>query len=48
MDPSVKKMALIESEPVSVSHQFQSSFPRETPVEKVTKIFRSPSDLFGF
>jgi hypothetical protein len=44
----VEKMALIESEPVSVSHQFQGSFPRITTVEKVTKIFCSPSDLFGF
>jgi len=44
----MKKVALIGSEPVSISYEFESGFPRVSPIEKKTKIFCRPLKVFEF
>jgi hypothetical protein len=44
----MKEMALVEGEPVSVSHELQGRLPGVSPVEEITEIVRPVLQVWGF
>jgi hypothetical protein len=47
-DTAMKEMALVEGEPVSVSHELQGRLPGVSPVEEITEIVRRVLKVCGF
>jgi len=47
-DTTMKEMALIKDEPISVSHKFQGRLPRVSPVEEITKVVCRVLQVCGF
>ncbi len=44
----MKKMPLIESQSVSIPHQFQCSFPWVSPVKEIAEVFCRLLDVLEF